>query len=239
MFRIALCDDNVYNMKEVESALITILFDRTEFDISTYRDGVEVVEAISNNNFSADLIFLDINMPKINGLKVAEFIRKNNLDCDIIFLTGDREYVLDGYKYNAFDYLIKPVSVSKLQKTIDRYISRSEKINTFFYFKSQNNYLRVNVNKVEAFAGSGRKVTVMAEGTQISFYKKIDEVEASLSIYKNFIRPHQSFIVNMDHIIQFTNNKIVMESGLEVPIAKNRYHQVREFFKTYIRFDTI
>ena len=60
MSRIALCDDNVYNMKEVESVLITILFDRTEFDISTYQDGVEVVEApiplvITVNASAADI----------------------------------------------------------------------------------------------------------------------------------------------------------------------------------------
>ena len=113
MLKIALCDGNAHHVHEVKAALITILFDRIELEVSVYKDGVEVVEAARNKNFSADLIFLDINMENvINGLGVAKFIRKNNIDCDIIFLTASKEFILEGYKYSAFDYLLKPVSIS-------------------------------------------------------------------------------------------------------------------------------
>ena len=234
MLRIALCDDTPQHLQEVEAALITILFDRIDFDTQVYRNGVEVVEAIRNKSFSADLIVLDINMDNINGLGVAKILRKNNIPCDIVFLTGSKEFVLEGYKYNAFDYLLKPVSISSLQKMIDRYIASRETETPFFYFRTNNSYNRVDVNKIECFSGSGRKVSVFSSECEGSFYSKIDNIEQEICKRNNFLRPHQSFIVNIDYIIEFTNNRIVTESGMEIPISKKRYHETKEKFKAYI-----
>lgn len=234
MLRIALCDDNPHHLHEIEAVLTTILFDRIEFDMQTYKSGIELVQAIKNKVFAADLLILDINMERINGLQAAKFIRKSNILCDIVFLTGCKEYVLEGYKYNAFDYLLKPVSLSSLQRMIDRYISTREYKNPFFSFKSQNSYFRVNMNKIEFFSGDKRKVTIFASGIERSFYSKIDEIEEEVCKRNNFLRPHQSYIVNIDYIVEFTSNLIVMESGMEIPIAKKRYHDTKEKFKAYI-----
>lgn len=234
MLRIALCDDNPYHLHEIEAVLTTILFDRIEFDMQTYGSGVELVQAIKNKAFSADLLILDINMERINGLQAAKFIRRSNILCDIVFLTGSKEFVLEGYKYNAFDYLLKPVSLSSLQKMIDRYISTREFKNPFYCFKAQNSYFRVNMNKIEAFSGDKRKATIHASGFERSFYRKIDEIEEEVCKRNNFIRPHQSYIVNIDYIVQFSSDRIIMESGMEIPIAKKRYHETKEKFKEYV-----
>lgn len=234
MLRIALCDENPYHLYEVSAVLMTILFDRIEFDIQSYKNGIELVEAIENKTFTADLLILDINMKKINGLRIAKFIRRSKILCDLVFLTADREFMLEGYKYGAFDYLLKPVSLSSLQRMIDRYIDVRELKTSFFYFKIQNSYHRVDVDKIEAFSGDGRKATIYAVGFKGSFYHKIDEIEQEVCKKNNFLRPHQSYIVNIDYIIEFTSNKIVLESGMEVPISKKRYHETKEKFKEYI-----
>lgn len=234
MLRIALCDENPYHMHEVEAVLTTILFDRIEFDMLTYKNGMELVEAIRSKNFATDLLIMDIDMQQVNGLQIAKFMRKSNILCDIVFLTGNKEFVLEGYKYSAFDYLLKPVSVKVLQRMIDRYISTREFRTPFFYFKNQNSYNRVNLNKIEYFSGEGRKATVYASGFEGSFYRKIDEIEQEVCKRNNFLRPHQSYIVNIDYIIEFTSNKIVTESGMEIPIAKKRYHETKEKFRTYV-----
>lgn len=233
MMKIALCDDNNQHLTEIQSVLTSILFDRIDFKICLYHNGIDVVEAIRTKRFEADLLILDIAMKPINGLGVARLIRSDRINCDIIFLTSSNEYVLEGYKYGAFDYIVKPVSVSRLQKTMDRYVNEKEYNTEFFFFKMGSTFKKIDISKIEAFVNSGRKVSVIPKGSEICFYKKMDEIEKNLVVEKLFVRPHQSFLVNMMHISSFGATRIVLTSGYEVPVVKKRYHEASEKFKKF------
>lgn len=233
MIKVALCDDNEQHLMEIQSVLTGILFDRIEFDICLYKNGIDVVEAIRTGRFSADLIILEIGMKPINGLGVAKLIRSNKIKCDIIFLTASNEYILEGYKYGAFDYIVKPVSITRLQKTMDRYVNEKEYNTEFFFFKTGSTYKKLDISKVEAFANSGRKISVIPENNDICFYGKLDDIEKNIIVDKLFIRPHQSFLVNMMHISSFGAGKVILSSGYEIPIVKKRYHESCEKFKSF------
>ena len=234
MLNIALCDSNIQHLKELQSTMVNILFDRVDFGLKTYTSGGDVVESINDGEFQGDLLLLDINKENLNGFAVANFIRTNKIKCDIIFLTHSSEYATEGYKYGAFDFLVKPISITTLQRTLDRYLAAREEQIDFFYFKSHNTYLRIDTEKIEAFQSTARKASVLTKGKEISFYKKIDEIEEELGEDSSFIRPHQSYIVNMKHIVEFSNNTIVMVSGLEIPVAKKRYQDARMKFEKFI-----
>lgn len=230
MINIALCDTNKRHLMEIQSVLTGILFDRVDFDICLYQNGIDLVEAIRTKRFYSDLVIMDIEMKPINGLNIANLIRSNRIKCDIIFLTSSGEYVFEGYKYSVLDYIVKPVSISRLQRTLDRYIKEKEYSTEYFYFKTGSSYNKVDLSKVEAFVNSGRKITTVSQGEEVSFYKKVDEIEENPVIKKLFIRTHQSFLVNMKHIKLFDSEKVVLTSGYEVPIAKRRYPEASKKF---------
>ena len=101
MLRIALCDDQNNELDELKIAIEKAVFAHTDYDFERYHSGVDVIEAIEQNDFWADILFLDIHMPGMNGLKVAEYIRKNEVDVDIIFFTISVEDIFEGYNQNV------------------------------------------------------------------------------------------------------------------------------------------
>ncbi len=85
---------------------------------------IESVTVILNNN--PDLVFLDVEMPGITGLEIAEEINRNLLDTKVVFITSHEHYAIKAIKSDAFDYLLKPVSIDELKHTIDRFKAKMQ-----------------------------------------------------------------------------------------------------------------
>lgn len=110
MIHIAICDDEKDFASNLHKQLGRYAEEReTEFKITIFHDGKELIEKYDS---TFDLIFLDIKMNQIDGLKAAEYIRKTDEAVSIIFLTTLVQHSLEGYKYQADNYIIKPMNVS-------------------------------------------------------------------------------------------------------------------------------
>ena len=133
MLNIVLCDDNLSFLNGLEDILYR-LFVKHNLDacISFKTDCTsKLLEHIENN--PVDVLFLDINLKNRNvGLSVAEEIRKINKSLHLIFTTGHFEFVMEAYKVNTFDYLVKPISQDKLEETLLRLTNYLDTSNDHF-----------------------------------------------------------------------------------------------------------
>ncbi len=122
MIHVAICDDEKVFVQYLE-ALMRQYAEETsqEIKITAYYDGLELIEGYDP---TIDLIFLDIQMRLVDGLKTAERIRKLDEKAGIIFLTNLAEYSLEGYQYQAVDYIIKPLKYVRLKAEMDRFLKR-------------------------------------------------------------------------------------------------------------------
>ena len=227
MLKIAVCDDDLENREEIKKIIGNILFDIVEIKIDSYSDGIEIIEKINKNCFESDLIILDINMKKIDGLKTAEFIRNKGINTDIIFLTKMKEHILDGYKYSAFDFLLKPVSIKKIEETLIRYLknkvfSEHESLNINIRGKNR----RIRLKRVKYFESRGRKIAAILENEEIEFYLKMDDLFNKIKS-KNFIRCHQSYIINLEYIDIFSSNEIVLYDSKKIPVSRKYLSNVK------------
>jgi DNA-binding LytR/AlgR family response regulator len=187
------------------------------------------------NTTPVDLIFLDINMPGVNGIDFARSIPKHTL---IIFTTAYSEYALDSYEVDAIDYLVKPIDPAKFRKAVDKAITYysllldEEKKNVeevadeCIFVKSDRKFFKVNLKDILFIEGLKDYVIIQMESQRLITRMNVKTIHDMLPA-SIFLRINRSYIVNKNHIESFDNNDVFIRS-YEIAIG-NSYRD--EFFK--------
>jgi DNA-binding LytR/AlgR family response regulator len=176
-----------------------------------------------------DLIFLDIQMPGINGITFAKTVPSNTL---VIFTTAFSEYALDSYEVDAIDYLVKPVVGERFQKAVQKALSyhsllemtdNSNEIETFsddfIFVKADRRIFKVHFEDIGFIEGLKDYVVIHTPAQKIITAMNIKTIYDQLP-KKHFIRVSKSYIVNFRHIASFDNNTIFIQ-GQEIPIGNS------------------
>lgn len=168
---------------------------------------------------SVDLVFLDIQMPGINGIEFARNIPKNTL---IIFTTAYSEYALDSYEVEAIDYLVKPIEVDRLKKAVDKAISYHSLLlseenksvgnieDEYIFVKSDRRYFKVNLKEILFIEGLKDYVIIQLAEQRIITRMNLKTMHELLP-KSTFLRINRSYIVNTTHIDSFDNNDIFIQ----------------------------
>ena len=201
--------------------------------IDSFQDPTEAFEVLSKS--TVDLVFLDIEMPQLSGMELIKTIPPA---VKVIFTTAYREYAPESYDLNAVDYLLKPISFSRLFKSINKYKRLSnlpvskEKIkidtpqNDHLYVNSNKKFIKINfeaIDYVESMKDYVRIFTVdentITKDTIANFEQKLPD---------SFLRVHRSYIVNTSKITAFT--KMDVEIGKkEIPIGASYKREVMNY----------
>ncbi|MFG6336141.1 MAG: LytTR family DNA-binding domain-containing protein, partial [Lachnospiraceae bacterium] len=120
MLRIAICDDDRNARDALRIQLEKILIEDNEEIVYEFSSGTNAASWLANHPSEIDLLFLDMEMKGLNGTETAERIRTFDEQLVIVFVTGYSDYVFDGYRVGALDYLMKPVSEARLRQLIER-----------------------------------------------------------------------------------------------------------------------
>lgn len=161
---------------------------------------------------SIDFIFLDIEMPEMNGLELAKHSSAKKVW--IIFTTGKTEYAIDAFETNVVDYVVKPVSVERLILAIDKLketISQRDSIpgsqQEFFYLKDKGALIKILLSNVMFFEALGDYVKIHTKEKNYAMRITMKNIEAKLNA-NHFVRVHRSFIVALNHIDKVVENSI-------------------------------
>ncbi|MBK5211559.1 MAG: response regulator transcription factor [Coriobacteriia bacterium] len=194
------------------------------------------VELIKNH--SADVIFLDINMPGFSGIQLAEVLKSHPNPPAIIFVTAYSNFALQAFEVNAIDYLIKPVDTERLNTALDKIKKPASQTNAPDYVGSAN-ATRVTVNKggKKHFISSSAIIYLMAkddysyihtdEGKFLST-TSLTHLEEQLTGF-GFFRVHRRYVVNLDRIVSIapqSGGTLLLTLGdgeaTEVPVSRRR-----------------
>lgn len=230
MIKIIICDDDKLYREELKKLISHILFDKEDVVFECYGDGQELVNAEAGTN--ADLIFMDITMPGIDGMETARILRKKKVDADIIFVTQREDMVYQGYEVRAFAYLLKNQVEKKLKDTIERYLNEYEKGKKYLFLKCAKSKKRIALNRVRYLVSDKRKIRVVLENPSESetFYMKMSEIENKLKT-SGFIRCHQSYLVNRDYIGGKEGSALILTGGEKIPLSRRYRREVIESMK--------
>jgi two-component system LytT family response regulator len=154
-----------------------------------------------------DLIFLDINMPDMSGISLAKSVSNST---KIIFTTAYREYAVDGFDLQAVDYLLKPISLGRLAKAIEKYRTENTSNNTqrnYLVVRSERKMVKLNITDIILIESLSDYVKILTTTKTIVTRETISNIESKLS-KKNFIRIHRSFIVAIPFISSYTSEYV-------------------------------
>lgn len=216
---IAVCDCDKAHAKEIDEVIHNILFDECEYVVDLYSSSVLLCKKIEQGTFTYDVVFLEVDLDRCTGLDIAGLIRNRHYQTEIVFITGNRACIREGYKFRAFDYLIKPVSVTYMCEVMHRLLKTIFISDTSFCFKNGRETYRVRLESVSHFFSKGRIITVTAQQDDLSFYGKLDDLEKTLPSYM-FLRTHQSFVVNLDYITSFNKDYLILKGEVQVPVSR-------------------
>ncbi|MGN1123276.1 MAG: LytR/AlgR family response regulator transcription factor [Eubacterium sp.] len=235
MFVVGICDENLYMCKKIENCIVSVLFDECDCVTKTYDDLGVMLNDVIQGTEAFDFIFVPIACNDDSGLKFASVIRDKNINTEIVFTSYNLKNVLDGYTYRAFDYLVLPIAPTRLKNMFNRYFSSNDKSGNFFYLKTFNKIDRFDKFSIYYFSSDGRKITMYTNGNPLTFYSKLDEVEEQVSIgVQNFVRVHQSYLVNVQFIKTLTRDNIVIDNGDYIPVSRKYQSLVHDKFLAYL-----
>lgn len=184
--------------------------------MGTFADPFEAVTFVNENDI--DLIFLDINMPEIDGLNLVKNFTNSPL---IIFTTAHSEYAVQSYEVHALDYLLKPFdagrflnAVTKAKSIIDE---KSSTVRDFFFVNTGTQNRRLFYKNILYIEGDGNYVNYYCANRKVMVRSSIKETLANLPS-DAFIQVHRSFIVSLSCIDKIEDNHIYI-ADVRVPIS--------------------
>ncbi|WP_430409828.1 LytR/AlgR family response regulator transcription factor [Kordia sp.] len=175
---------------------------------------------------SVDLIFLDLNMPKLKGF---DFLKTLANSPKVIVTTAYQEYALEGYELNISDYLLKPFSFERFLKAINKTVNVSAQVTATvvekqdethqsIFLKSQNKYVQVFTNTILYVEASGNYTKISTDSETITIREKLSDVIALLPT-NDFLQVHKSFAVATKRIHSIEGNRIHIADHT-IPIGK-------------------
>jgi DNA-binding LytR/AlgR family response regulator len=237
MLRIAICDDNISDLSNMVSIVNDYIFmqrNKLEIEYIAFQNAVDLIAAMENGQ-RFDLILLDILMPLMTGMDAAKEIRQYNQDVKIIFSTSSPEFAVESYSVGAFYYALKPIWKEKLILILDKVIAEIKIAEgTSFLIKSKNGLTRIYTNRLEYAEVIGRVIIYhLSDGSTIEAVGSMIELEEELLSHPSFVKPHRSYILNMDFIDILSQREVIMRSHASVPVAKANYKAVKSAYIAY------
>ncbi len=182
-----------------------------------------------------DLMFLDLNMPKLKGF---DFLRTLNNPPAVIITTAYKEFALEGYELNIADYLLKPFSFDRLLKAVNKAIGSKTPTkqlelapsnNSRFFIKGDKKYHQISSNDILYIEAYGNYSKLYLENEMIISHENISYYEELLD-ENEFLRVHKSFIVALSKIKMIEGNRIKIGEK-EVPIGQTYKSVIGRLFK--------
>ena len=231
MIDIAICDD-----EKIIRERITELVEKQGADchIENFGAGNELLAA--GKHF--DMIFLDIQMEGKNGIETARAIREYDRKAVIVFVTAMKEYVFEAFDVAAFHYLLKPIEEKKFTeifenaaKEIQEQKRTQEAEAPTLLVKTKNRSHMLKQSEIIFIENRANKVEIHTAGDVLEAYYTMSKLEGELG--SSFYRCHRGYLVNMEHITEYSSDMIDMDNGERVYMAKDKYP---EFVKEYMRY---
>ncbi len=208
--------------------------------VGEFEDSIPALSFFEKNN--VDVIFLDINMPNMNGMTLANILSKFNRKPKIVFITAHAKYAVEAFGVRAFDYILKPYSKEKITGCIESLVESYNKVN----MEKEREITRITLwegekmfvfplEKILVFEACDRETKVFLQNKIYFSKQKISCLEKELP--KNFFRTHRSYIVNMNKINEIvpwfnsTYNLKIENLDLDIPVSRNNLKEFRKLLK--------
>ncbi|PVW13917.1 LytR/AlgR family response regulator transcription factor [Marixanthomonas spongiae] len=218
-----------------------------------FNNPLEGLEFIKNN--PPDLLFLDIEMPSLNGFALLDKLQP--IDFDVIFTTAYGEYAIKAFKYSAINYLLKPITEKSIVKALSNWEKRRKKTSSKQWELLHDHlqeggkdcsqialptgigYQIVEIKSIVRCQSDSNYTNVYcADENKILISRTLKEIEELLGDH-GFIRVHRSHLINpqfVKGILKHHGGSLIMQDEAEIPVSRQKAEQINDILETMLRF---
>jgi DNA-binding LytR/AlgR family response regulator len=236
--RIAACDDEpeilegfVYIIKEC------FAYHNVPVSITKFNDPIVLAKALKNNTF--DLLFLDIEMPRINGITLAKKLRELGSSIDIIYVSNKDDLVFKVFDVRPVSFIRKSRFFEEIGGVIRSYVANlSDEDVHKLVLTDKSEIQTLDLTKILYFEGAGKsqKAFMVDSDKPMEVRSTMQELEEKLG-NKGFIRVHRGFLVNYQFIDAIRDSFVVLTTGYDIPLSRRNAHEVKDKFLGYMKWD--
>lgn len=237
MLRCMVLEDEPLAMKQIQSYIDQTSFLSLEASVPTAVEAINIISQVR-----PDLIFVDINMPEINGVDFVKSLINPPL---IVFTTAYSEYAIEGFKVDAIDYLLKPIGYSDFLKAANKARLQYEQQNMvqvsdngkneYLFVRSDYRFVKIKFSDIKYIEGMREYIRLhLLDGTSMMALLSMKSLEDRLP-HKQFMRVHRSYIINLNEIIEIRKQRIVLIGNIEIMIGA----QYKDDFEKFINKDIL
>ena len=230
--RIAVCDDEEKFRVQAQK-LIDKLAGSLDVIVDAYDDGRKLLAAFDKNPY--DVLFLDIEMPAMDGITLAKKLRERSDDIYIVFLTGHVEYALEGYEVNALRYLTKPVQEDKLREVL-RFVMDKSTSKRQLMIREDGEEILINVSDIIYLEAQNQYVMIYTTNGEHLVRYNIGDFEEQLK-KDGFFRAHRGYLVSLAKVKKLVKSEILMDGmdgELSIPVSRSNVKPLKEALYAYV-----
>ena len=234
MIRTLAIDDEPLALKQLAAYIKKVPFLELVAECQSAIDAQKILE-----QDVVDVMFIDINMPDLNGL---DFVRTLAAPPLVVFTTAYSEYAIDGYKVNAVDYLLKPFGMDEFLRAANKvkqqynltHTTEVSKVddNDAMFLKTEHRIVRININDIRYIEGLSEYLKIYLKDAkpivELLSMKKMEERLPSHS----FMRIHRSYIINLNEIQEVNKNRVILDADTFLPIGDLYREQLNQYIES-------
>ncbi len=232
MYQVAICENEREAMERLCALLEECYGGRMR--ITEYVEGADLLDEWERAGRQLqEIILMDIRFQDEDGISVAKKLQQRYPHAFIIFVTGFVEYASEIFEADPVYFLLKPVSIDKLCAAMERairHLLRDE--NDLVAFSEGGSTVQLMPRNISYMESHLHEVHIHEVGRIWSLHGKLSELTKRMPI--QFLRVHQSYLVNMDYIVKFTKQEIVLQDGSRIPISRARQLEASKRFLNYL-----
>lgn len=230
--RIAVCDDEE-KFRVQAKEMIEKLTNSIDIVVDAYEDGRKLLESFERNPY--DVLFLDIEMPLMDGITLAKKVRAMSENVYIVFLTGHVEYALEGYEVNALRYLTKPVQEDKLREVLlfvmDKNTSKRQ-----LMIREDGEEILINVSDIVYAEAQNQYVMIYTTTEEHLIRYNLGDLENELK-NDGFFRIHRGYLVALSKVKKLVKADVLLDmNGDEalLPVSRSNIKPLKEALYAYV-----
>ena len=227
MFRIAICDDNGAVCSAIENIIDDFFKTETmHYEIDSFQSGEELLKELDDHE-KYDLIYLDIELARLNGVEVGRYIREKLLDdyTQIAFISAKSSYALELFQIRPIHFLVKPFTPRQVIGILEKAMELQGHQVKIFSYKTGKAENRIPYKDIMYFSSETKKIIVHTRDGSDSFYGKLSELNLPDT---EFVQIHKSFIINKQYVTRFKFDSVLLSNNEELPISRAYRKTVRE-----------
>ena len=231
MISIAICEDNAIQMQYVVDIINKYsIKENMDFIIDKFTCGEDL---LNSSHSKYNVIFLDIKMQGISGIDTAKEIRETNEEVEIILLTAVNDLWAEGFKVNAFRYLVKPVKEEELYNEIATVVEKIKRDKKYIILKYNNEINKIFISNIKYLEIENRKVVFHCNSGNYYSIRPLLYWNEVLKEY-DFHKPHSSYLVNLKYISKINKDLLELSTGEIIYFSKRKYKKFKEKYMEYI-----